>query len=326
MGKNRLGTIFLLVILAAFPVFVQDPFVLNILITTGIWATAVWGVRLIMSTGQLTLGHAAYMAVGAYASSILVMKAGLSFWLVLPMAGLVAALVALLIGIPTLRIKGVYFSIITFAFAEIIRLIIVNWPGFLGGSGGIPGIPSPSPFFSIPFTGRVPFYYLILGISVVTYQVMMGIEKSRIGKIFSAIHEGDDLAQSIGINIMKYKMIAFCLGCFFAGLSGSFYAHYFNFASPEFFTIWQSVYCLLFVIVGGMGSVFGPLLGSFFMTLVPEFLRGTKEYEPVVYAVILILVMFLLPGGLVTLPARLRGGKKKVQGSKFKIQGKSRSS
>jgi branched-chain amino acid transport system permease protein len=306
MTKNRLAILLILLILVAFPLFVEDPFILNILITTGIWATAVWGVRLIMSTGQLTLGHAAYMAIGAYASSLLVMKAGFSFWLALPVSGLIAALVALLIGYPTLRIKGVYFAITSFAFAEIVRLIIVIWPSFLGGSGGIPGVPSPSPFFSIPFTGRVPFYYLILFISVVTYLVMAGIEKSRIGKIFSAIHEGDDLAQSIGINIMKYKVIAFCLGCFFAGVSGSFYAHYFNFASPEFFTIWQSVYCLLFVIVGGVGSVYGPPLGSFFMTLVPEFLRGTKEYEPVVYAVILILVMFLLPGGLITLPDRLR--------------------
>lgn len=320
MVKKHLGQLILFIIAAIFPIFNRDPFILNILITTGIWATSVWGVRLIMSTGQLTLGHAAYMAVGGYASSLLVMKAGLSFWLALPLAGLIAALIALLIGIPTLRIKGVYFAIITFAFAEIIRLVIVNWPGFLGGSNGIPGIPSPSPFFSIPFTGRVPFYYLILGISVVTYLVMLGIEKSRIGKIFSAIHEGDDLAQSIGINIMKYKLIAFCLGCFFAGMSGSFYVHYFNFASPEFFTIWQSVYCLLFVIVGGMGSVFGPLLGSFFMTLVPEFLRGTKEYEPVVYAIILILVMFLLPGGLVTLPGKLRDRKKRVHGSRFKVQ------
>lgn len=309
MGKRKLGYLILFILLAAFPIFNQDPFILHILITTGIWATSVWGVRLVMSTGQLTLGHAAYMAVGAYASALLVMKGGFSFWLALPTAGMIAALVALLIGYPTLRIKGVYFAIITFAFAEIVRLVIVNWPGFLGGSGGIPGIPSPSPFFSIPFTGRVPFYYLILFISLVTFLVMRGIDKSRIGKIFSAIHESDDLAQSFGINIMKYKLIAFGLGCFFAGLSGSFYAHYYNFASPEFFTIWQSVYCLLFVIVGGVGGVFGPLLGSFFMTLVPEFLRETKEYEPVIYAVILILVMFLLPGGLITLPARL--GRKK---------------
>jgi branched-chain amino acid transport system permease protein len=306
MVKNKVGTLIVFILLAGLPLFTRDPFILNIFITTGIWAVSVWGVRLIMSTGQMTLGHAAYMAVGAYASTLLVMKAGLSFWLALPLAGLISALVALLIGLPTLRIKGVYFSIITFAFAEIIRLIIVNWPSFLGGSGGIPGIPSPSPLFSVSFTSRVALYYLIFFLSLGTYLVMSAIEKSRIGKIFAAIHEGDDLAQSIGINLMKYKLIAFCLGCFFAGLSGSFYAHYYNFASPEFFTIWQSVYCLLFVIVGGVGHVFGPLLGSFFMTLVPELLRKTKEYEPVVYAVILILVMFVLPGGLMTLPARVR--------------------
>jgi branched-chain amino acid transport system permease protein len=141
---------------------------------------------------------------------------------------------------------------------------------------------------------------------------MVRIEKSRLGRIFSSIHESDTLAESIGINVMKYKMIAFGLGCFFAGLSGSFYAHYFNFTSPEFFTIWQSIYCLIFVIVGGVGSVLGPFLGSLFMTLVPEFLRVAKEYEPVVYAIILILIMFLLPGGLVTLPDRLRGKEKKT--------------
>ncbi len=312
MAKVKLGHLIVLIVLLTLPVATRDPYFLNLFITVGIWTTSVWGVRLIMSTGQLTLGHAAYMAVGAYASTLLTMKAGLSFWLAFPLAGMISSLIALLIGYPILRIKGVYFSIITFAFAEIIRLIIVHWPDVLGGYGGIPNIPPPQPIFSIRFTSRVPFYYLILAISLATYLFMVRIEKSRLGRIFSSIHESDTLAESIGINIMKYKMIAFCLGCFFAGLSGSFYAHYFNFTSPEFFTIWQSIYCLIFVIVGGVGSVFGPFLGSLFMTLVPEFLRGAKEYEPVVYAIILILIMFLLPGGLVTLPDRLRGKEKKT--------------
>lgn len=312
MDKVKLGHLIVLIVLLTLPVATRDPYFLNLFITVGIWTTSVWGVRLIMSTGQLTLGHAAYMAVGAYASTLLTMKAGLSFWLAFPLAGMISSLIALLIGYPILRIKGVYFSIITFAFAEIIRLIIVHWPGVLGGYGGIPNIPPPQPIFSIRFTSRVPSYYLILAISLATYLFMVRIEKSRLGRIFSSIHESDTLAESIGINVMKYKMIAFCLGCFFAGLSGSFYAHYFNFTSPEFFTIWQSIYCLIFVIVGGVGSVFGPFLGSLFMTLVPEFLRVAKEYEPVVYAIILILIMFLLPGGLVTLPDRLRGKEKKT--------------
>jgi branched-chain amino acid transport system permease protein len=312
MAKVKLGHLIVFIVLLTLPVATRDPYFLNLFITVGIWTTSVWGVRLIMSTGQLTLGHAAYMAVGAYASTLLTMKAGLSFWLAFPLAGMISSLIALLIGYPILRIKGVYFSIITFAFAEIIRLIIVHWPDVLGGYGGIPNIPPPQPIFSIRFTSRVPFYYLILAISLATYLFMVRIEKSRLGRIFSSIHESDTLAESIGINIMKYKMIAFCLGCFFAGLSGSFYAHYFNFTSPEFFTIWQSIYCLIFVIVGGVGSVLGPFLGSLFMTLVPEFLRVAKEYEPVVYAIILILIMFLLPGGLVTLPDRLRGKEKKT--------------
>jgi len=309
MGRRGLKYLILPVALMAVPAFTQDPYLLNLLITTGIWTTSVWGVRLIMSTGQLTLGHAAYMAVGAYASTLLTMKVGLSFWLAFPLAGLISSFIALLIGYPTLRIKGVYFSIITFAFAEIIRLIIVHWPSLLGGYGGIPNIPAPSPILSISFTSRIPFYYLILAISLITYLVMVRMEKSRIGKIFSSIHESDTLAESIGINIMKYKIVAFCIGCFFAGLSGSFYAHYFNFTSPEFFTIWQSIYCLIFVIVGGSGSVWGPPIGALFMTLVPELLRVAREYEPVIYAIILILIMFLLPSGLITLPARLLGKK-----------------
>ena len=307
MDRRKTISLLVLVGLAAFPAFTQDPYLLSILITTGIWTTSVWGVRVIMSTGQLTLGHAAYMAVGAYASTLLTMKVGLSFWLAFPLAGLISSLVALLIGYPTLRIKGVYFAIITFAFAEIVRLLIVHWPSLLGGYGGIPDVPPPSPIFTISFKSRIPYYYLILAVCLFTYWVMVRIDKSRIGQIFSSIHESDTLAESIGINIMRYKVTAFCIGCFFAGLSGSFYAHYFNFTSPEFFTIWQSVYCLLFVIVGGVGSVWGPLLGSFFMTLVPELLRVARELEPVIYAVILIAVMFLLPGGLVTLPSRLRG-------------------
>lgn len=309
MAKKRVISFFLFIFLAIFPFITQDPYILNILITTGIWTIAAWGVRLIMSTGQLTLGHAAYMAIGAYASALLVMKGGLSFWIAFPLAGLISALIALLIGYPTLRIKGVYFSIITFAFAEIIRLIIIHWPSLLGGYGGLTNIPAPQPFLNIRFTSRLPYYYLLLALALITYAVMVRIDQSRLGKIFSAIHESDSLAESIGINIMKYKIIAFCIGCFFAGLSGSFYAHYFNFTSPEFFTIWQSIYCLIFVIVGGAGHVFGPLLGSFFLTLIPEILRVTREYEPVIYALILILIMFLLPGGLISLPGRLKGKK-----------------
>lgn len=309
MFKKPMRPFFILLALLAFPAVTQDPYLLNLLITTGIWSTSVWGVRLIMSTGQLTLGHAAFMAVGAYGSTLLVMKVGLPFWLAFPLSGGFAALVALLIGLPILRIKGVYFSIITFAFAEIIRLIIVHWPALLGGFGGIPNIPRPEPFLFIHFTSRLSYYYFILAISVLTYWVMVRLERSRIGKIFSSIHESDTLAESIGINIMKYKTMAFCIGCFFAGLSGSFYAHYFNFTSPEFFTIWQSIYCLIFVIVGGSGSAWGPFLGSFFMTFIPELIRVAREYEPVIYSIILILVMFLLPGGLITLPARLKGKK-----------------
>jgi branched-chain amino acid transport system permease protein len=312
MDKRRIFSLVLLIVLGGFPLISQDPYVLNILINCGIWTISVWGVRLIMSTGQLTIGHAAYMAIGAYSSTLLVMKTGLSFWIALPMAGLISSTVALLIGYPTLRIKGVYFAIITFAFAEIIRLLIVNWPSFLGGSGGIPGVPGPSSLGFVRFTSRIAFYYLILFLALITHFVMMRLEKSRISKVFSSIHASDSLAESIGINIMKYKMIAFCMGCFLAGISGSFYAHYFNFTSPEFFTVWQSIYCLLFVIVGGVGSVFGAPLGTFFMILVPEFLRGAKEYEPVVYSVILILVMFLLPGGLITLPDRFRGLKREI--------------
>lgn len=306
MVKKKVSSWSLGILIAIFPFFTQDPYVLNILITTGIWTVAAWGVRLIMATGQLTLGHAAYMAIGAYASALLVMKVGLSFWIAFPISGIISALVALLIGYPTLRIKGVYFSIITFAFAEIIRLIIIHWPNLLGGYGGLTNIPAPHPFFTIRFTSRLPYYYLILSLALVTYVVMVRIDRSRLGKIFSAIHESDTLAESIGINIMKYKIIAFCIGCFFAGLSGSFYAHYFNFTSPEFFTIWQSIYCLIFVLVGGASSVLGPLLGVFFLTLIPEILRVAKEYEPVIYALILILIMFLLPGGLISLPARVQ--------------------
>jgi branched-chain amino acid transport system permease protein len=232
MNKRKLGYLIVIVTLAAIPAFSQDPYFLNILITTGIWTTSVWGVRLIMSTGQLTLGHAAYMAVGAYSSTLLVMKAGLSFWLAFPLSGLISALIALLIGYPTLRIKGVYFSIITFAFAEIIRLIIIDWPSLLGGYGGIAGIPSPSSFFFIRFTSRLPYYYLILILCLITYVVMVRMDKSRIGKIFSSIHESDTLAESVGINIMKYKLIAFCIGCFFCGAEREFLCPLFQFHQP----------------------------------------------------------------------------------------------
>lgn len=263
---------------------------------------------LILRIGHLSLAHAAFMGIGGISSALLVMEAGLSFWLALPLAGLIAAVIALVLGFPILRVKGIYFLIITFAFNELIVIVIRNWK-FLGGYVGLIDVPRPDAIGGIDFSSKVHYYYLILFLAAVTMIVLYRIYSSRIGRIFTSIGEDEDLAQSVGINVQKYKLLAFAIGCFFAGLTGSFVVHYLNFSGAELFITWQSLNIQIYAIVGGMGyGIGGPIVGAFFLTLLTQFLDIPIKAQPLVYAAILILVIFFLRGGLITLPQKVSAG------------------
>ena len=298
----------LAVALLTCPLYVNNSYVLHIVIIAAIWIILTTSMHLLLTTGLFTLGHAAFMGVGAYASALLTMKAGWSFWLALPMAGIIAALLAATVGSIFLKVKGLLLAMITFAFGEAVLLTLTHWPG---PPDGITGIPVPNPIvipsvITIEFVGKAPFYFLVLFITVVTVFILYRIEKSRLGRIFACINENDALTESAGVNVHLFRLISFCIACFFAGIAGSLYAHYHTYAAPKEFSVWASTLIFLFCVIGGTRSLAGPVVGALFLTAIPELLRGARTYQSLMYAVLVLGVVFLLPDGLTSLPDRLR--------------------
>lgn len=285
----------------------QDPYYLHLFIMFGIYIVFTLSLWLILTTGQLTLGHAAFIAIGAFTSVVLVMRADLSFWIALPLAGVMSAIIAVIIGYPVLRIKGLYFALVTFSFSEVVRFVFSHW-SFFGGKQGFYNIPRPGPFLgiTIDFHSKVPYYYMILVIVFIAVLVMYRLYVSRFGRIFTSIAENDSLAESVGINIARYKVLAFTIGSFFAGLTGSFYAHYFIYVNPDMFNIWKSIELVIAVSIGGIVNPAGAVIGAVFLTYIHERLRGTEELGPILLAVTFLIIVFTMPKGLLGLPGQVR--------------------
>jgi len=267
-----------------------------------------------MLTGQWTFGQAAFLAVGSYCSVLLTGRMGLSFWISMPLAGLAAALFAILIGYPILRLKGIYFSMLTLCLGEVVRSIALEWKNLTGGASGIIYIPSPDvisigSWTLVKFgpTDKLPYYYLALFILVITLIVMRRLDKSSIGRVFRAINQSDSLAKSLGINVARYKVIAFAVGCFFAGICGAYLPAYLGVVYPQNFNVWQSIYPVVHIIVGGLGYLFGPVVGTSFVTLLFETTRAAPEFQPLIYALVLVFVILLLPYGLMGLTKQGQG-------------------
>jgi branched-chain amino acid transport system permease protein len=289
---------------------VKDPYLLHIFISIYIWSILTLGIRLILITGHLNAAQASFMGMGAYTSGILALKLGWSFWIGLPIAGVVAAVLALAIGYPTLKIKGVYFVMVTFGLTEVFRHIWMMWTGLFGGPQGLLGIPRPGAIkiggWVLAFTTKVPFYYLAFVLMVFTIIVMRRLDSSRMGMTLRSIPQADLLAESVGVNVMGYKVLAFVIGSFFAGLAGSFWGHYFTYASPWDFTFANSVNMLIYAVMGGPSSVWGPIIGCFVMLTLDEILRPIQQFMPIVLGAILITVLLFIPGGFITIPQRVR--------------------
>ena len=303
--KRFISALVVLILLIVPPIVISSPYWLHVLIMSLLNIGMAASLRVIFVAGEISICHAAFMASGAYASTLLVTKLGYSSWLGLPAGGLVAAIIALGIGYATLRAKGIYFIITTLAFGEVVRLIISNW-SLLGAVNGISGIPRPDPILGIEFTGHTPFYYFIFLLTLITLFVCHRMEQSRFGLIFRSIAQAPSITESVGINIMSYKMLAFVVTCFFAGAYGSFYAHYTTVVHPDMFTIVPSVMYLIYYQLGGIGSIWGAIVGGGFLTILAEFLRATKHLEVVSFGFFLALVVLFLPEGLISLPSRVR--------------------
>ena len=284
---------------------------LFILITINILLTS--SIRIIWLTGQITIGHAGFMLIGAYTSALLVMKASLSFWLALPAGGFAAALSALLLGFPFLRVRGIYFTILTVVTAESFRHLAYNWWTLTGGRMGLLSIPSPG-ILSLPGIGQIDFsgfneyYYLTLVVVSLSLMILYLLEQSRYGFTWQAIRQSSDLAGTVGINVLWFNVINFVTASFFAGIAGSLFAHFQHTLSADArssFGVMTTIYLLVYMVVGGEGRFAGPIVGVLTLTLISEFARSLGEYQPMLIGSIAILVVTLMPEGLVGLPHRL---------------------
>jgi branched-chain amino acid transport system permease protein len=312
---NIIGIAALICLLFLVPLLWKSLYWIHILILTGLNVLLAVSLRALLRTGQISLGTAGFMLLGAYSSALLAIKLGLSFWITLPLGGLLAAIVALIVGYPFLRAKGIYFAILTVMLAEVSRLIAWYWPSLTGGSAGLQDIPPPDPI-SIPgiiiltFDTKIAYYYLMLVIVIVCLTILYRIERSWLGLMWSAINEADNLAQAVGINIMGHKMLIFCVSSFFMGVAGALYAHYMGTLSPYGtpgtpFGFTASIYVLIYVVVGGETRFAGPIIGAIVLTIVPELVRGLQEYVPLIFGGLFIIIVLLMPEGITSLSAPL---------------------
>ncbi len=297
ISVKTLGVI-LGILFAAIPFIGLSNFVMRMFIMVGIYAILGLSLNLVTGfTGQLSLGHAAFYAIGAYTSAILSTRFGLNFMITAPASALVAAVFGLLLGMPTLKLQGAYLAIVTLGFGEIVRITALNWMGLTRGPMGIPGIPGPG-IFGFQIQSNVGYFYLIYGLVIMTIIVMNRLVNSRMGRAFTAIREDELAAQYMGIRTTVYKIVAFTIAAFFAGLAGSFYAHFVTFIDPQSFTFDESVQILSIVILGGMGSIPGTILGAAVLVTAPELLRSLQNYRMVMYGLILISMMLIRPQGI----------------------------
>ncbi len=258
-----------------------------------------------LTCGQLNIGHSAFMSIGAYTSALLAKRLDVPFEVALLCGALLASAVGLAIGYPSLRLRGVYFAMVTVAFVEVIRLIAQLWVPLTRGMSGLSGIPKPS-ILGMTLTTKTSQYYLAVFLMLGILLVLWKLEYSRLGLIWKSIGMADNLAQSLGVNIAKHKLLAFALGCFFAGVAGAFYAHFIRFLFPPEFGFLMATNILVYNFVGGRGHFVGPIVGAGFLSLLSEPFRGSP-YETIFFSIAMLLTILVLPGGLITLPGKLAG-------------------
>jgi branched-chain amino acid transport system permease protein len=261
-------------------------------------------------TGPLTFCHGAFYGIGAYTSALLTMRAGLPFWVAFPLSGIIVLLFAAVIGYPGLRLRGHYFAVTTFFFGHFIYLVILNSVSLTNGPMGLRNIPSPEGFLGISFTSLNSSYYLILVFGVLVVSFLYLLVHSGLGKLLVSIRENEELSEAIGVNTSFYKVLAFSVGAGIAGLTGSMFAHFFRLLHPTTFAWMTSEMVVIMSLVGGLGTLIGPIIGAGIVTLILELMRFAPEFRFIIWSVALIAILIIEPRGLVGLVRRLQGGRK----------------
>lgn len=299
---NRRVWLALLAAAALLPVVVRSEYLLNTAVLAGIYVILTSSLNITNGyTGLFSFGHAAFYGIGAYTAAILATRLGAGFWLTLPMAGLAAALFGAALAVPTLRLSGIFLALVTIGFQEITFLLTLNWIWLTRGPMGIPGVPPPR-IFGFELGGNTGYYYLVLALDVLTLFVLSRVVTSRVGRAFVAIREDELAAQASGIPTFRMKVLSFVIATFFAGLAGAVFAHHARFVSADSFKLDETFVILTMLIVGGMGSFLGPIIGAVALVILPEVSRFLAEYRGVVYGLILIGVILFRPEGVAGVP------------------------
>ncbi len=274
----------------------------NVMTTALMYVVLGLGLNIVVGmAGLLDLGFVAFYAVGAYSYALLNYHFGLGFWVVLPIGGGLAAIFGIVLGFPVLRLRGDYLAIVTLGFGEIIRLILENWGEFSQGPSGISNISRPGFFgmdFSLETSIMYMYYIMVIGV-LVTIFIVNRLQDSRLGRAWIALREDEIACQAMGIDKRKTKLAAFSLGAFWAGLIGVVFAAKTTFINPASFTFLESAIILSIVVLGGMGSIIGVIIGAFILILMPEYLRALSEYRMLAFGGVMVAMMVFRPQGMI---------------------------
>ncbi len=312
--KVLAGIWFVLLLLTIPFLFQKSPYLIHICVMAGLYAILAIGLNFQLgSTNVVNFATAASYGIGAYASALLAVHYGVTFWLGVVIGGSLASLFGLLLGIPCMKTKDYYLSLVTIALGLIVYILLINF-SWTGGPNGIPNIPPPTLFghsfrdpviligFELPFQSN--YYYLIFVLVGGSLLVAQRLHHSRVGLTWNAIREDEIAARCQGIDVTWYKILAFCIDAFFGGVAGTAYSHYIGFISPENFAFIVSVVVVTMVILGGMDNVFGVIIGAILLTILPEKFRAFEDFRILIYGVIIVMMLIFRPQGL--FPQKLR--------------------
>lgn len=300
LHRTGLTVSLLSVILLLIPIFEDNPYTLGITNLIAINTIVVLGLNLFIGyTGQISLGHAAFFGLGAYGSAITTVTYGVSPWSAMILVACLVGLVALLVGIPLLRLSGHYLAMATLGFNFVIHSVLLEWDELTGGPSGFSGIPYLK-VGDFVFDDEVRLHYLLWGTTMICLLFCLNLVRSGVGRGLSALAEDETAAAALGVNTRQAKIKVFVLSAIMASFAGSLFAHCYSFISPDSFGIFTSTDMVIMVVIGGMGSIWGSLFGAGLITLLPEWIGVFETYKDFVHGGILVLVLMFLPQGLVT--------------------------
>lgn len=298
--RTGLAVWVLAVLLILTPLVVTNPYNLGILNLIGLYVIVVLGLNLFTGyAGQISLGHAAFFGLGAYGSAILTATYNFPAWPAMALTAVALALVALGLGVPTLRLSGHYLAMATLGFNYVVDSIFVQWDQVTGGPSGLSGVP-PLSLFGITFDSDVKFHYLVWTIALIALTLCLNLVRSGMGRGLAALAQDEVAAATLGVNVQRDKILVFVLSAVFASVAGSLYAHYFGYVNPAAFNIFKSLDLVIMVVVGGMGSIWGTLFGVSLITILPHLLEFFETYMDIVHGVILVVILLFLPQGFIT--------------------------